>query len=116
MPALRVSRSGHLPYDQPVDFDWSPELQALRAEAEEVADKAIAEHGEHDDAWINGYSREFSRELGRRGWLGMTWPVEWGGGGRTVLERFVVTETLIAKVAAEVRELCDTFPAPGLRI
>ena len=29
----------------------------------------------------------------------MTWPVEWGGGGRTVLERFVVTETLIAKGA-----------------
>ena len=55
-----------------VDFDWSPELQALRAEAEEVAEKAIAEYGEHDDAWINGYSREFSRELGRRGWLGMT--------------------------------------------
>ena len=82
-----------------MDFDWSPELQALRAEAEEVADKAIAEYGEHDDAWINGYSREFSRELGRRGWLGMTWPVEWGGGGRTVLERFVVTETLIAKGA-----------------
>ena len=82
-----------------MDFDWSPELEALRAEAEEVADKAIAEYGEHDDAWINGYSREFSRELGRRGWLGMTWPIEWGGGGRTVLERFVVTETLIAKGA-----------------
>ncbi len=89
----------HSPYDHGVDFDWSPELQALRAEAEEVAGKAVAEYGEHDDAWINGYSREFSRELGRRGWLGMTWPVEWGGGGRTVLERFVVTETLIAKGA-----------------
>src|SRR4249919_1782173 len=81
-------------YHPPVDFDWSPELQALRAEA-----KAIAEYGEHDDAWINGYSREFSRELGRRGWLGMTWPIEWGGGGRTVLERFIVTETLVAKGA-----------------
>ena len=94
-----VRRDGRCTYDRGVDFDWSPELQALRAEAEEVADKAIAEYGEHDDAWINGYSREFSRELGRRGWLGMTWPVEWGGGGRTVLERFVVTETLIAKGA-----------------
>jgi len=51
-----------------VDFDWSPELLRLRAEAEEVADKAVAEYGVHDDAWINGYSREFSRELGRRGW------------------------------------------------
>ena len=29
----------------------------------------------------------------------MTWPVDHGGGGRTVLERFVVTETLIEKGA-----------------
>jgi len=82
-----------------MDFEWSPELRALRREAEDVADKAIAEHGIHDDAWINGYSREFSRALGRRGWIGMTWPTEWGGGGRSVLERFVVTETLLMKGA-----------------
>ena len=78
-----------------MDFDWSPELRALRADAEEVAGKAIAAHGQHDDAWINGYSREFARELGRRGWIGMTWPTEHGGGGRSALERFVVTEALI---------------------
>jgi alkylation response protein AidB-like acyl-CoA dehydrogenase len=82
-----------------VDFEWSPELLALRAEAAEVADKAVVDYGVHDDAWINGYSREFSRELGRRGWIGMTWPIEWGGGGRSVLERFVVTETLLMKGA-----------------
>ena len=26
---------------------------------------------------------ELSRELGERGWIGMTWPAEYGGGGRT---------------------------------
>ncbi len=82
-----------------MDFDWSPALRALRAEAEEVADQAVASYGRHDDAWINGYSREFSRELGRRGWIGMTWPVEVGGGGHSVLERFVVTEALIERGA-----------------
>jgi alkylation response protein AidB-like acyl-CoA dehydrogenase len=78
-----------------VDFHLPSELRALRAEAEEVAAKAIATYGRHDDAWINGYSREFSRELGARGWIGMTWPTEYGGGGRTALERFAVTETFI---------------------
>jgi alkylation response protein AidB-like acyl-CoA dehydrogenase len=78
-----------------MDFAWPPELTALQAEAEEVARKAIDTYGRHDDAWINGYSREFARELGARGWIGMTWPVEYGGGGRTALERFVVTETFI---------------------
>lgn len=82
-----------------MDFAWSDDLLALRHEAEEVAEKAIATYGQHDDAWINGFSREFSRELGRRGWIGMTWPKEYGGGGRSVLERFVVTETLIEKGA-----------------
>ena len=71
----------------------------MQAQAEEVAGKAVAAYGVHDDAWINGYSRELSRELGQRGWIGMTWPAEHGGGGRTALERFVVTETLIEKGA-----------------
>jgi alkylation response protein AidB-like acyl-CoA dehydrogenase len=78
-----------------MDFEWPDELRALQAEAEDVAAKAVATYGQHDDSWINGYSREFSRELGARGWIGMTWPVEYGGHGRTALERFVVTEALI---------------------
>jgi alkylation response protein AidB-like acyl-CoA dehydrogenase len=78
-----------------MDFDWPADLLALQAEAEEVAAKAVAAHGVHDDGWINGYSRDFSRELGRRGWIGMTWPTADGGHGRSPLERFVVTEALI---------------------
>ena len=79
------------------EFAWTPELEALRAEAEAFADEAIADAGQHDDAWINGYDREVSRRLGARGWIGMTWPTELGGGGRSVLERFVVTEVLIER-------------------
>ena len=60
-----------------------------------MAAKAVATYGVFDDGWINGYSREFSRELGRRGWIGMTWPVADGGHGRSPVERFVVTEALI---------------------
>jgi alkylation response protein AidB-like acyl-CoA dehydrogenase len=39
---------------------------------------------------------EFSRDLGARGWLGMALPVEYGGGGRTAVERLVVVEELLA--------------------
>jgi len=81
-----------------MEFAFGPELEELRAEVDKVAADAVATYGRHDDAWINGYSREFSLELGRRGWLGMTWPAEWGG-GRTPLERFVVTETLLLRGA-----------------
>jgi alkylation response protein AidB-like acyl-CoA dehydrogenase len=41
-------------------------------------------------------SAEFSRRLGARGWIGMTWPKRYGGGERTMLERYVVTEELLA--------------------
>jgi acyl-CoA dehydrogenase len=34
----------------------------------------------------------FSRRVGARGWIGMTWPKRYGGGERSFLERYVVTE------------------------
>ena len=77
-----------------------------------MAAKAVATYGVYDDAWINGYSREFSRELGRRGWIGMTWPVGHGGGGRSPLERFVVTEALI-KAGAPIAGVVVRRPPDG---
>ncbi len=41
-------------------------------------------------------SKWFSQQLGAKGWIGMTWPKVYGGGGRSFLERFVVTEELVA--------------------
>src|SRR5262249_41824840 len=34
----------------------------------------------------------FSRRVGARGWIGMTWPKKYGGRERSFLERYVVTE------------------------
>ena len=39
---------------------------------------------------------EFSRRLGERGWIGMTWPARYGGHERSQLERYVVIEELLA--------------------
>lgn len=41
-------------------------------------------------------SIEFSREVARRGWIGMTIPVEYGGRGKSAVERFVVAEEMLA--------------------
>lgn len=43
-----------------------------------------------------GFDREFSRKLGAKGWLGMILPKEYGGQGKTALERYVVFEELLA--------------------
>ncbi len=48
------------------------------------------------DCWLRGVDRGFSRKLGARGWLGMTWPARYGGRDRPQRERFVVIEELLA--------------------
>jgi len=48
------------------------------------------------DAWLSGWDEAFTAALAARGWLGMTVPTEYGGHGRSFLERFVVTEELLA--------------------
>src|ERR1700758_881150 len=48
------------------------------------------------DAWLSGWDESFSRRLAERGWVGMTIPREYGGHGRSALERYVVIEELLA--------------------
>ena len=43
-----------------------------------------------------GFSPEFSRRIAAQGWIGMTWPRKYGGHERSALERYVVTEELLA--------------------
>jgi len=79
-----------------VEFTWTVEQEALRAEAREVAADAVRRFGRANDSWINGWSREFGEELGRRGWIGLTWPTEFGGQGRLAIDRLIIGEELIA--------------------
>lgn len=79
-----------------MDFGWTPEQQALRAQAREVAADAVARFGRHNDSWINGFSKEFAKELADLGWIGLTWPSEFGGQGRPPIDRLIIGEELIA--------------------
>ncbi|NNC80813.1 MAG: acyl-CoA dehydrogenase [Acidimicrobiales bacterium] len=78
-----------------MDFTLSPELEALRSRAKAVAAEGVATHGVHNDSWINGFSKEFSETIAAEGWVGMTWPKEFGGGGRPNIERIIMSEELI---------------------
>jgi alkylation response protein AidB-like acyl-CoA dehydrogenase len=79
-----------------VDFAWPDEHLELRARAREVAADGVARYGRFNDSWINGYSKDFARELAALGWIGLTWPVEFGGGGRPPVERLIIAEELIS--------------------
>ena len=63
----------------------------LRAE---IAAGAFTPHLGHTE-----FDAEFTRKVASRGWIGMTWPRRYGGRERSYLERFVVTEEMLAAAA-----------------
>ena len=71
---------------------------ALRAEvrsfiAEQLAADAFTPSV---DGWLSGWDENFTAALAARGWLGMTAPKECGGQQRSFMDRFVVSEELLA--------------------
>ncbi len=48
------------------------------------------------DTWLSGHDPDFSQKLGANGFLGLTWPKQYGGHERSALDRFVVVEELLA--------------------
>ena len=79
-----------------LDFRLSPELEALRTRAADVAAEGVAAFGRHNDSWINGFSKDFAKVMAAEGWIGMGWPVEHGGRARPPIERLVVAEEMIS--------------------
>jgi alkylation response protein AidB-like acyl-CoA dehydrogenase len=82
-----------------MDFALDPALGALADDARRVGRAGADRRRFREDGWLVGHDREFARSLAARGWIGMTWPRDVGGGGRPPLERFVVFEALIGEGA-----------------
>lgn len=87
-----------LPALVPPPADLPPRAAALRARLREflAEERAAGAWTPRADVWLSGWDERFTKELGRRGWLGMTIPVEYGGHGLSALDRYVVTEELLA--------------------
>ncbi|KCB44083.1 acyl-CoA dehydrogenase family protein [Bordetella hinzii] len=70
-----------------------PEDEALRAEVRAFLQQATREMPAHVRArsW-GGYDTDFSRRIGAKGWIGLTLPPEYGGGGRSAFARYVLVE------------------------
>ena len=94
-----------------------PQASELRARVREfIAGELAAGRIEpRCDSWHAGWDEAFSRRLGERGWLGMTIPPVYGGHGRSALDRYVVTEELLAAGAPVAAHwIADRQTAPAL--
>lgn len=92
-------------------------MDDLRAEVRQFVDAQFADGRitPRIDSWLTGWHEDFSRALADRGWVGMTIPIEYGGRGCSHLERFVVTEELLAAGAPVAAHwIADRQIAPSL--
>src|SRR5438045_9453512 len=91
-----------------MDFEFSPEQRAFAAQVEEFLD-------EHDDPEVFDLTREnmaqivdtprrraFMREMGERGWLGLTWPKEYGGSEGEGVYEYLLNESLAARGGPQI--------------
>jgi len=106
--------TAHLQFD-PIRLP--SECDTLRAEvraflAEETAAGTFDPHQAKDG---DAHSRAFSRRVGAKGWIGMTWPKRYGGHERTYLERYVVTEEFrVANAPVRLHFVADRQSGPIL--
>jgi alkylation response protein AidB-like acyl-CoA dehydrogenase len=96
-----------------------PECDRLRADvraflAGEIAAGTFTPFAGAVGGAIDGaYSEEFSRKVGARGWIGMTWPKQYGGHERSFLERYVVTEEFrVANAPVRLHFVADRQSGP----
>jgi alkylation response protein AidB-like acyl-CoA dehydrogenase len=91
-----------------MDFDFSPEQQAFVEEVEAFLD-------EHDDPDVFDLTREnmaqivdtpkrraFMAEMGAQGFLGMTWPKEYGGSEGEGVYEYLLNEALAARGGPQI--------------
>ena len=74
-----------------------PETNALRFEVREFLNHELSylKPSDRANSWSEA-DEKFTRKLGAKGWIGMTWPKKYGGKERSMLERYVVQEELLA--------------------
>jgi alkylation response protein AidB-like acyl-CoA dehydrogenase len=91
-----------------MDFEFSEELQDFASEVEQFLD-------DHDDPDVFDVTREnmaqivdtpkrraFMRSLGQKGWLGLTWPKEYGGSEGPGVYEYILNERLAGRGGPQI--------------
>jgi alkylation response protein AidB-like acyl-CoA dehydrogenase len=92
--AWREEVRAFLAAELPPDFDWD------------------SEYNEDEEGW--DFAIEFTRRLGAKGWIGLTWPEEYGGLGRPAIDNFILWEELVAANAPIVNHIGFGLAASAL--
>jgi acyl-CoA dehydrogenase len=80
-----------------MDFRLTEEQQKFRQEIREFLEGEIKQGLWEPtcDAWIMSHNPEFTKRVSKKGWIGLTWPKEYGGAGRSFIDRLILTEEML---------------------
>lgn len=101
-----------------MDFRFSEQEEKLREEVRQFCHEEPPENFpceiEDEGYGFGGWSRAFTRRLGEKGWLAIAWPKEYGGLGRSIMERFVAAEELAYHRAPQYGHLFGDAVGAGI--
>jgi alkylation response protein AidB-like acyl-CoA dehydrogenase len=72
--------------------DWRAEVTAFLDEELPESEAFDTEFCEDEDRWL--FARKFTKRLGEKGWIGLTWPEQYGGLAKSQTEKFILLEEL----------------------
>ncbi|MFC1989175.1 acyl-CoA dehydrogenase family protein [Chloroflexota bacterium] len=80
-----------------MDFKFTEEQERFRQEVRDFLEEEIRQGSftPSCDAWIQGFSLDFTKKVADRGWVGLNWPKEYGGQGRSNIDRLILTEEML---------------------
>ena len=85
-----------------MDFALTPEQLSFRQEVRDFLDEALTpEEWQAIDDGAEGtyHNRAFSKKLAAKGWIGLSWPKEWGGQAISHMMRLIYYEEMITSKA-----------------
>jgi len=78
-----------------MDFNFTPEEEAFRAEVRRFLDENLPPEGERDFAFMAGWQQK----VREKGWVGFSWPEQVGGGGGGIAEQVILKEEMSRRKA-----------------
>ncbi len=80
-----------------MDFEFSQEQKKFRQEVRDFLEEELRQgtFKPSCDAWIQAFSPEFTKKVAEKGWIGLTWPKEYGGQERSNIDRLILTEEML---------------------
>jgi alkylation response protein AidB-like acyl-CoA dehydrogenase len=80
-----------------VDFSFTEEQNKFRQKVQNFLEEEIKKRYWEPacDAWIQSFDPEFTKRVAQKGWIGLTWPKEYGGQERSYMDRLILTEEML---------------------